>query len=151
MGEIKMNDPDLREIASALRYLEGREDECSSNRRKWGEIAAAIEEQVKPAVEEPLDFGSLVRASNPERKNVLWQQAPHIGGHYWINAYRDVEVWSELTDVEVLRVGLGGDHGARGIVNQIHECLQKLLVKTPLVVEQRAYEKAIQAVEELAP
>ena len=67
-----MNDPDLREIASALRYLEGRDEECSSNRRKWGEIAAAIEEQVKPAVEEPTGDCVVFFSLRHPRQGVAW-------------------------------------------------------------------------------
>src|SRR5690242_17636205 len=103
MGEIKMNDPDLREIASALRYLEGREDECSGNRRKWGEIAAAIEEQLKP--EQPLEFGSIVRAGTSESSDrVLWTRG---AGHYWFSETARRSDYADLHLPEVLRVGIG--------------------------------------------
>jgi hypothetical protein len=117
MGEIKMNDPDLREIASALRYLAGREDECGSNRRKWGEIAAAIEEQVKPAIEEPTEWGSVVAArrvgyGSEDTTRLRWQRWNSIGDSWRSEPAGDLGVvyhsdWSYLTGVEVLRIGVG--------------------------------------------
>lgn len=72
------------------------------------DAAEQIEKQVKPAIEEPKEFGSIVRAiSGPSVYGTLWQMAPGHGEHYWQDAHGCVEVWSELTDVEVLRVGLG--------------------------------------------
>lgn len=131
------------------------------------EIINAIEDQVKPAVEEPEAFGSIVRARYPgnQTDSCLWQMAPEgRGRHYWESEYGAVEVWSELTDVEVLRVGLGEqsadveklreeawDEGARELAAQISTRLQNLLADAITGERKNAFEKAIQAVEELAP
>ena len=72
------------------------------------ELRDQLRAQVKPPIDEPEAFGSLVHAR--ERYNnaplLLWQKCPERGKHYWMSETGAVEVWSELTDVEVLRVGL---------------------------------------------
>lgn len=163
-------------------------------------IPGPIEEQVKPAIEEPTEFGSIVRARYPVQpensERPLWQLSPAHGKHYWISQAGELEVWSELTDVEVLRVGLGDDlyprpdgdvivlgpetfkapngsvishkgenyyptdanaitigvgSGKAIMAGRIHNRLQKLLAEAITAERKHAYEKAIQAVEELAP
>lgn len=76
--------------------------------------ADSIEEQVKPTVPEPDQFGSIVRATcGPGLVGILWQHSPMQGKHYWESETGAVEVWPELTDVEVLRIGVGeADDGA---------------------------------------
>jgi hypothetical protein len=76
-------------------------------------MAEDIERQVKPAVEEPTAFGSIVRANcAPGLRGVFWQKAPIQRKHYWESTGGAVALWSELTNVEVLRVGIGnGDQG----------------------------------------
>lgn len=126
-------------------------------------------EQVKPAIEEPEAFGSLVRATagntNYPLPTYLWQRSPMNGKHYWESETGVVEVWSELTDVTVLRVGLGvadeekldasfndGLHeGQRDMNTRIHARLVSLHDLEVLKLRQRGLEKAMQAVEELAP
>jgi hypothetical protein len=80
--------------------------------------ADSIEEQVKPVIEEPTAFGSILRAScEPGLRGVFWQKSPMHGKHYWESTGGALALWSELTDVEVLRVGIGespGDAYARG-------------------------------------
>jgi hypothetical protein len=67
-----------------------------------------IEEEVTAAIEEPEGFGSIVRAvclGGSERQ--LWQRSYGDGKHYWESETGVVDVWSDLTHVEVLRVGIG--------------------------------------------
>lgn len=86
-----------------------------------------VEEQVKPAVEEPELFGSIAQAWHPSEDPRgtppdLWQmsptnsQLPPVNGkHYWENRNGVIEVWSNLQHPEVLRVGIGEpDAYARG-------------------------------------
>jgi hypothetical protein len=73
---------------------------------------AQIDEQVKPAVEEPLEFGSVVRAWHPRENDDavaadLWQHSPMSGKHYWENCNGVIEIWSDLVRPEVLRIGIG--------------------------------------------
>ena len=95
--------------AAALRYaLEFASVKHSTHSTALRALADSIEEQVKPAVEEPKEFGSIVRAvclggTDPQ----LWQRSYGDGKHYWESETGVVDVWSDLTDVEVLRVGLG--------------------------------------------
>jgi hypothetical protein len=74
-------------------------------------IAQSIEEQVKPAIEEPTEFGSIVRARHPTDPDgvaaELWQMSPTHGQHYWQSESEQLAVWSELRGPEVLRVGIG--------------------------------------------
>lgn len=132
------------------------------------DAAEQIERQVEPVIKEPEVFGSIVRASAPAQRTaegLLWQMAPQNGKHYWESEYGAVEVWSELTDVEVLRVGLGeipSDSqkdaqddaymlGRTELRSRIHERLLQMLDVAITRERKNALEKAIQAVEELAP
>lgn len=78
-----------------------------------GEVDSRIAEEIraqipKPAVEEPTAFGSIVRAVCAHGTEYqLWQRSPMQGKHYWESEHGIVEVWSDLTHVEVLRVGIG--------------------------------------------
>lgn len=162
MSEIKMNDPDLREIASALRYLEGRGEECSSNRRKWGQIAASIEEQVKPVVKEPTELFSVIRASDMEGRTFnavrVYEGAkkPWNSGAAWYG-------WWELKDPEVLRVGIGErpevapedtEDYAAGVSDTRDKALRwlrQLRAEAITAERKNAYEYAIKLFEELQP
>jgi hypothetical protein len=119
-----------------------------------------LEKDAKPV--EPTEFGSIVRAGLQGSDRELWQQTPLNGKHYWMSQSGVVEVWSELTDVEVLRVGLGEpadqDIYSRGVIEgqrytciQAHVKLQRLHDEAITSERKNALEKAIQAVEELAP
>ena len=80
--------------------------------------AAQIEEQVKPAIEEPIEWGSVVQARRvgygAEDTTVLrWQrQNTHDANDSWVSepagdlGVRYSSHWTYLTEVEVLRVGL---------------------------------------------
>jgi len=95
--------------AEALRYaLEFASVKHSTHSTALRALADSIEEQmVKLAVAEPQEFGSLVRARSFGPLSMLWQRSPVNGKHYWESDTGAVEVWSALTDVEVLRVGIG--------------------------------------------
>lgn len=127
-----------------------------------GRVAEEIREQIpKPVIEEPLEFGSLIRAEAPHHYRALWTPSPTSGDHYWMSEKGYVEVWSELTDVEVLRVGLhdpdpnsyddGVLEGKREMNTAIHGRVISLLEGTLLKERATAYEHVLKAVEELAP
>jgi hypothetical protein len=144
-----------------------------SVRHTLEDLLAQIEEQMpKPAVPEPKAFGSIVRASIGALEDVLWQRTPMNGKHYWESETGAVEVWSELTDVEVLRVGLGEsdplnpaemfqseqdalnnafDAGFSACRSVVHQTLRAMHESAITAERIDALEKAIQAVEELAP
>ena len=69
------------------------------------ELVEAIEEQVKPAVEEPSEFGSIVRAGvDGLSDRVLWQRGPKK----WHSETGDlVACFKWLDHPEILRVGIG--------------------------------------------
>lgn len=133
-------------------------------------IARQVAEQMpKPAIEEPTAFGSIVRAGWPNQpkgsEHPLWQRTHHVGNHYWANEFGDVEVWSELTDVEVLRVGVGETAGAKAIKDAQADAYRagaavfkgrviavlRSLRNVAITAERKdAYIKAIEAVEEVA-
>jgi hypothetical protein len=129
------------------------------------ELRDSIEEQVKPAIEEPTEFGSIVRArcSDTGPLSYLWQQAPPMGRHYWESEKGAVEVWSELTDVEVLRVGIGeprahddGDlymggcrKGAEATVSRGIRVLEAYRKGALTAERKHAYETAINVLREL--
>lgn len=97
-----------QEDAAALRYaLQFASVRHSTHATVLREIADRIEEQLTPAIEEPQEFGSIVRAAAPHHHRALWTRSPMTGDHYWMSEKGYAEVWPELTDVEVLRVGLG--------------------------------------------
>lgn len=99
---------DARVLRAAITVAENFVD-YSDAMKRLASLADSIEEQVKPVIEEPTAFGSVVRAISGEVSvgGTLWQMATGHGAHYWEDEHGCVEVWSELTDVEVLRVGLG--------------------------------------------
>jgi len=78
----------------------------TNTRHTLEDAIAQIDEQVKPAIEEPTEFGSIVRASE-NLGTWLWQKTPAHGKHYWESETGACAVWSELSDIEVLRVGIG--------------------------------------------
>lgn len=111
MTEIKLDVADPVALVAMLReMLPVNADEINPYERPTVErICAQIEEQLpKSAVEEPEEFGSLIRATcGPDLVGVLWQKCPEKGKHYWEAETGAVDVWSELTDIGVLRVGVG--------------------------------------------
>jgi hypothetical protein len=71
------------------------------------ELEIALRSQLpKPPVEEPADFGSVVRASWGDNDRCLWIR--RNGVNCWEDAAGLNASWSYLSDVEVLRVGVDG-------------------------------------------
>lgn len=117
-------------------------------------LREAIEEQVKPAVEEPEEFGSLVRARSFGPLAMLWQRSPENGKHYWESDTGAVEVWSGLQDVEVLRVGIGEsvfDRGAEAATTTHLSVLRTLRSEAITSERKDAYDTAISRLEGLRP
>jgi hypothetical protein len=89
----------------------------------------------------------------------LWQRSYGDGKHYWESEHGVIEVWSDLTDIEVLRVGLGDTaafiegfrEGQREMNTKIHVRVSSLLEGSLLPERMTAYEHVLKAVEELAP
>lgn len=55
-----------------------------------------------------MEFGSIIRATCDGRTR-LFQKAPTYGTHYWEDETGFIQVWSELSGVEVVRVGIRDD------------------------------------------
>ena len=132
----------------------------SNIRHTLEDLLAQVADQLPTHTEEPEGFGSIVRARSRSKLTMLGHPSPLNGRHYWESESGAVEVWSELTDVEVLRVGVGGSseaefaeaylEGGRHLASKIHFRLTELLSEAITSERKNAYEKAIQAVEELA-
>lgn len=91
-------------------HLDDPQDAIENLRRAGGMgLAAQIEAQLPTApVEEPTEFGSIVAARvDAHWEQVQWHVSPMNGKHYWESEFGAVGLWSELRDVEVLRVGIG--------------------------------------------
>lgn len=126
------------------------------------ELADAIEQQVKPAVGEPQQFASVVKARDiimtTYPTGMFWTR---VSGGIWIDDVAGTErEWDKLDVVEVLRVGLGDpsseptgefEAGYWACQADAHGKLQKQLAEAITGERKNAYERAIQAVEELAP
>jgi hypothetical protein len=93
----------VRDALAVLREIGGGVDEGATARLR--ELADSIEEQVKPAIEEPTEFGSVVRATNSDKLYVLAD--PTDPGTPWCGADGFWHTWLGLGPVEVLRVGIG--------------------------------------------
>lgn len=110
MSEIKLTLEDPELFAKQLTHAAKHWDDGRATPIGMALHMAAhqIEEQLpKPPIEEPTEFGSVIRARMGEREPLeLWQR--HGGGIAWISesgAY--VGGFSMLRDAVVLRVGLG--------------------------------------------
>jgi hypothetical protein len=129
-----------------------------------GDVAEQIRAQIpKPAIEEPIDFGSIVFAGRGGSDRVAWTPNPASGAHYWVSVTGVIDVWSELTDVEVLRVGIGErqdvapedteDYKA-GVSDFAAKLTDRFIyrLQNGITAERRdADERAIKDVEELQP
>lgn len=154
---LKLDDPAktvaLLRDASAAAGSDGWNHTAGQHAR-W--LAGQIEEQVKPAVEEPTELWSVINANVPGSRFLEPKQLVRSGVG-WLDA--DGNSWGEFeafSDVEVLRVGLGEDgdafnDGMREMNAAIHQKVRALLADAITSERKNAYEKAIQAVEELAP
>jgi len=123
-------------------------------------MADDMEAQLKPSVQEPEEFGSVVRAGISESSDrVLWTRG---AGHYWFSETARRSDFATLHNPEVLRVGIGYDeesayrysphpedrenaylHGRRDFAESMRRDISALRAATPLVVEQRAYDNAL--------
>lgn len=106
---IEREDPaeDARVLRAAIKIARSLVGGDATPMKRLIELADSIEEQVKPPkVDEPEVFGSIVRATEGYG-TWLWQKTPAQGKHYWESETGAHTVWSELSDVEVLRVGIG--------------------------------------------
>ena len=75
---------------------------------EFTKVADDIEAQLKPADEEPKEFGSIVRAGvDGLVDRVLWQRGPRGGWTSETGAFTAAFSW--LDHPEVLRVGVGHD------------------------------------------
>jgi hypothetical protein len=122
-------------------------------------IARQIEEQVKPAIKEPLDFATVVRVNT----GAMFVRVGAMERHPWVSG-ECARSWDELDVVEVLRVGIGDDpgdvapeetsdymYGAQDTISAIHGKLQLLRSEAITSERKQAYDVAIRTVEELQP
>lgn len=149
------------EDAAALRYaLEFASVKHSAHSTALRALADSIEEQVKPAIEEPTEFGSIVHASDKEGRTFnavrVYEGAkkPWNSGTAWYG-------WWELNVHEVLRVGIGEDrdvapeetsdyiYGVHDTISAVRRKLQALRDEAITAERQNAYDKAIKAMEAL--
>lgn len=64
-------------------------------------------------IEEPQEFGSIVRASSEAYEEQNWTPIPRTGEHWWHSETGRLEKWRDLVDPEVLRIGVGTDEQAK--------------------------------------
>lgn len=62
--------------------------------------------------QEPQEFGSVVRASSVRYEEQNWTPIPRTGEHWWHSETGKLEMWRDLVDPEVLRIGVGVDEKA---------------------------------------
>lgn len=87
---------------------------------EFAKVADDIEAQVKPAIEEPLAFASVVKVKSEQ----LYVRTGALPVHPWESG-EDSCSWSDLDVVEVLRVGLGCEYSPS--LQQIRD----LLLRSP--------------------
>ena len=171
MTEIKLNLGDhfspewlaanLRERAAYMGEDRGAEDTAA----KLHELADSIEEQVKPAIEEPTEWGSVVRARRvgygAEDTTSLrwWRQNTRDANDSWASepagdlGVRYSSHWSYLHDPEVLRVGVGDEAAYNnGVSDTVSALIARLLEKrhgTNLMQKRDAFTEAIKIAEAL--
>lgn len=174
MTEIKLTLDDPTVSARALRYVV---EEYLAKKHAEGmvgsgsmaplldQIADSIEEQVKPAIEEPKEFGSIVRAGyDAHTDRVLWVRTP--GGWYAEESAGFHAYFPGLHNPEVLRVGIGeteddpavdqayGNGQYVGWGEALAAASRKLrTLRAEAITSERknAYDVAIRTVEEMQP
>lgn len=124
-------------------------------------------EQVKPAIEEPMEFGSVVRKVLRDGRELRWCRTYSVrvdepwctGNHMGSWA----EILEDATDVEVLRIGVGErpdvapeetDDYKLGVSDTTFNILTKLRVlRSEAITSERknAYDVAIKTVEAMQP
>jgi hypothetical protein len=115
MTEIKLTLDDLKDDGEHVEVWNLREHADVLGRKGFSwvaslvrNIANQIEEQVKPVVEEPEEFASVVRAGiDGLSDRVLWQRS---ASGYWFSETSRRAWWPNLYHPEVLRVGLGDEY-----------------------------------------
>jgi hypothetical protein len=163
-----MTDPvnvtDATQAVEALRYaLEFASVKHSTYATALCELADSIEEQVKPTVEEPVAWGSLVRADSTASAQVrilfAYVPAPEEVADAgerkfsWYSEKDSWHSWQDLSRIEVLRIGVGAEdpdaasftEGFDAACNEILKDLRKLRVNAITGERQDAYDKAIKA------
>lgn len=146
-------DRDLRALRGALaRFPEAVSSSCIPALR---ELIDAIEEQTKPAIEEPLAFASVVKVRSGE----LYVRLGAAQALPW-GSGEAMRHWNHLDVVEVLRVGVGEQddaygngvlQGRRVACIMVKLWLQKQLSAAIGAERKDVLEKAIKAVEDLIP
>lgn len=72
---------------------------------EFEKVADDIEGQLEPSVDEPQEFGSIVRAAcNGTSDRILWCRG---AGHWWFSEQVGRALFADLHNPEVLRVGVG--------------------------------------------
>jgi hypothetical protein len=166
MTEIKLtlDDPaqTVELLHNAARHAGGTGwDHKSAQHTDWlaRQITAAIEQQATPAIDEPTEFGSMVRAPW-SGKDILWVRWLHSS---WLSETGVTTAWSQLHNPEVLRVGIGEpvadqDSFSRGVLEgQRYVCIQatvglgQLLADAITAERKGGLQRAIELIERLQP
>jgi hypothetical protein len=142
---------DSRALRSILASLQAVGVSTSASVRLT-ELADSIEEQVKPAIKEPREWGSVVLAHDTGGSaRMRWILT---GGIWRAERHNYCTSWAGLLDVEVLRIGVGAEdpdaasftEGFDAACNEILKDLRNLRVNAITGERQDAYDKAILAV-----
>ena len=103
----------------------------------------------KPAIEEPLAFGSVVRAAN----GVLYVRVGAVQALPWATG-EALRYWDQFDAVEVLRVGVGDEAAYNnGVSDTVSTLVARLLEKrhgTNLMQKRDAFTEAIKIAEALS-
>lgn len=162
MTEYTINLGSGRAAATAIRNLAELESDEGTKAAVLS-IASQLEEQVKPAIEEPLAFGSVVKV----RYGTLYVRLGAALALPW-GSGEQLRSWDQLDVVEVLRIGIGeairpavGDvepeytedyeAGFSAAVYKVRGCLQLLMVEAITSERKSALDKAYAAVGDLTP
>jgi hypothetical protein len=152
MTEVKV---DLTgEDLAALRLVLAASERSRNNTPAWHrlrELLDSIEEQVKPAIEEPLAFASVVRV----KTGSMFVRVGAMERHPWVSG-ECARSWDELDVLQVLRVGLGDDsqsavddaylRGRRDFAASLRRQLIQLASSAVTAPEKRCYDTALSQV-----
>lgn len=142
----------------ALKAILDNDGIVESDVKVLEEITDSIEEQVKPAIEEPKEFGSIVRAGiDGVSDRVLWVRS---ASGYWFSAYSQRATFGDFHEPEVLRVGIGDDSqaaqddaylcGRRDFGSRLRKELVQLASSAVTAPEKRCYDTVIAKVAALS-
>ena len=151
MTEYRINLGSGRAAATAIRNLADRETDEGTKQAVLS-IAHQLEEQVKPAIEEPQDFGSVVRAGiDGISDRVLWLRS---ASGYWFSETSRRATFSDFHEPEVLRVGVGDEAAYNnGVSDTVSALVARLLEKragTNLMQKRDAFTDAIKIAEAMS-